>query len=92
MKVVKRFFSSSLFRLYLILLLAILSEAGFYIYALNTNLTPYTIVSIGLTIALVVGGISLFLFYIPIEGSEKPRVRKRQAYDENRHVRCRLYV
>lgn len=66
MKVVKRFFSSSLFRLYLILLLAILSEAGFYIYALNTNLTPYTIVSIGLTIALVVGGISLFLFYIPI--------------------------
>ncbi|MGP1569417.1 MAG: diguanylate cyclase domain-containing protein [Eubacteriales bacterium] len=66
MKFLKFFLNSSIFRLYLILLLAVSSEAGFFIYALNTNLTPYVIVTIGVAIASVIGTIGMFLSFKPM--------------------------
>lgn len=66
MRFLKFFFTSSIFRLYLILLLAIISEAGFFIYALNTNLTPYVIVTIALIIASLIGAFGMLIFFIPM--------------------------
>ena len=67
MKFLSNFFKSSKFRLYFILLLASACESGFFIYAVNTNLTPYAIVAIGFAITAVIGFIGVSAFYMQIK-------------------------
>lgn len=67
MRFLKYYFSSSIFRINLAIVVASLSEAAFFIYALNTNLTPYKIVTIGMLIAIVVGALGSFLYYAPFQ-------------------------